>query len=422
MGQEGQALNGKRSSRNMMKPILMVLLFISAGLAGCFADEEETTTKVEAIFEYDPKKDIRTGTTITFDASSSLPSDGSLTYKWDFDGDGDYDETGREADWEYPNAGTFEVELTVSDGTSSNSQTRTVKVAEADTPEPEADAGSDSPSNDCEGESASSGSFYLVYICEMDKSLSSKNILASTSVYLDGSGSEPCKDNPQDCDEYISEWYWDLDLQKDEDGDGDSKNDPDLEGESVEWKDVAPGKYLIALTVVSGQGLTSTDETTVYVNYAGRWTDISIGGNTSGSAVEIDFTFDVVYNEESGNRIKRVTSDLVYPQEDDDCVDTIPGEESNCRAKIDLFSYNSTDDASQDTSAIAVNQRQYGDCEEDNDCVTLSLMGSCHFNDNPSANEDDICYRKDGQWTIAIHNEMVNDLQVESLTIFLIYK
>ena len=85
----------------VMKPILMVLLFISAGLAGCFADEEEATSDVEAIFEYNPKTDIRTGTEITFDGGASLPSDGSLTYKWDFDGDGDYDETGREVDWEW---------------------------------------------------------------------------------------------------------------------------------------------------------------------------------------------------------------------------------------------------------------------------------------------------------------------------------
>ena len=413
---------GQGSLAVVMKPILMVLLFISAGLAGCFADDEETTSKVEAIFDYDPKKDIRTGTEITFDGSASLPSDGSLTYKWDFDGDGDYDETGREVDWEYPNAGTFEVELTVSDGTSSDSQIREVRVAESGAPEPKADAGSSSSGNDCEGESASEGTFYLVYICEMDKSLSSKKVLATTSVYLDGSNSEPCKDNSQDCDEYISEWTWDLDLEKDEDGDGDPKNDADLEGESVEWKDIAPGKYLIALTVTSGQGLTSTDESIVYVNYAGRWTDISIAGNTSGSAIEIDFSFDVNYDVESGNKIKRAEADLVYPQEDDDCIDTIPGEESNCRAKIDLFSYNSTDDASADTSAIDVSQRQYGDCDDENDCVTLVLTGSCHFSDNPSADEDNPCYRKDGEWTIAIHNEMVNDLEVESLTIFLNYK
>ena len=408
----------------VMKPILMVLLMISAGLAGCFADDEETTSNVEAIFDYDPNRNIRTGMTIDFDASPSIPSDGSLTYKWDFDGDGDYDESGRETDYKYPNAGTFEVKLTVSDGTTSDSQTREIKVAEADTPEPEADAGSDSPSTDCEGENADVGStFYLVYICEMDKSLSSKNVVATTSVYLDGSDSEPCKDDSQDCDEYISEWTWDLDLEKDEDGDGDPKNDADLEGESVEWKDVAPGKYFVALTVVTGQGLTSTDETNVYVNYAGMWKDISIAGNTSGSAIEIDFTFDVIYDADSGNKIKRVEADLVYPQEDADCFDTVPGEESNCRAKIDLFSYNSTDDASTDTSATDVSQRQYGDCDDENDCVTLFLTGSCQFNDNPSQeSEDNPCYHQDGQWTIAIHNEMVNDLEVESLTIFLNYK
>ena len=44
----------------MMKPILIAILFISAGLAGCIASEEESSTSVEAIFSFDPDKNIRT--------------------------------------------------------------------------------------------------------------------------------------------------------------------------------------------------------------------------------------------------------------------------------------------------------------------------------------------------------------------------
>ena len=45
-----------------------------------------------------------------------------------------------------------------------------------------------------------------------------------------------------------------------------TKNDADLTGEQVEWKDVEPGEYKISLTVINGQGeLTETDETIVYM-------------------------------------------------------------------------------------------------------------------------------------------------------------
>ena len=174
----------------VMKPILMALLFISASLAGCMSDDESSSSAVEAIFDYDPTKNIRTGMDIDFDGGASLPPGASLTYKWDFDNDGAYDDTGRTVIWSYPDAGTYEVKLTVSDGTDSNSQTRSVKVIDADAEEPNADAGSDSPMSDCDGESVNSGSYYLVYICEMDKSTSNKNMLGTASINLDGSNSD----------------------------------------------------------------------------------------------------------------------------------------------------------------------------------------------------------------------------------------
>ena len=99
-----------------------------------------------------------------------------------------------------------------------------------------------------------SGNFYLVYICEMDKSTSSKSILATTTVTLDASNSEPCEDDSQGCDDYIAEYNWDLNLERDEDGDGNPENDADLTGETVEWKELAPGEYKIALTVINGAG------------------------------------------------------------------------------------------------------------------------------------------------------------------------
>ena len=74
-----------------MKPLLMVILFVSASFAGCFSSEETSTSQVEAIFDFEPDKNIRVGMDIDFDAGASLPTGASLTYKWDFDSDGSYD-------------------------------------------------------------------------------------------------------------------------------------------------------------------------------------------------------------------------------------------------------------------------------------------------------------------------------------------
>ena len=390
----------------VMKPILMALLFISASLAGCMSDDEASSSAVEAIFDYDPAKNIRTGMDIDFDGGASLPSGASLTYKWDFDSDGAYDDTGRTVTWSYPDAGSYEVKLTVSDGTNSNSQSRTVKVIDADAVDPTADAGSDSPMSDCDGDSVSSGSYYLTYICEMDKSTSNKNLLATTTIYLDGSNSDGGSS-----DEYISTWNWDLDLERDEDGDGDSKNDADLTGETVEWKEVLAGEYKIALTVTNGAGLSNTDEVVVYVNYVAKWNDFAIAGNNSNSPIDIDFSFPASQDPDSGNTIRRAVGELVYLKEDGDCTN-VPGA-NNCRAKLDLYGFNSTDEEAANTSSIGLDQRQSGDCDSDTDCVWLQFTGSYHFSETQW---------KDGEWTMTLRNEKVNDLEVESLTIRLVYK
>ena len=396
-----------------MKPVFMVLMFVSASLAGCLSSEDESSSQIEAIFDFEPSKNIRTDMEIDFDGGASLPANGGLTYKWDFDSDGSYDETGRTTTWSYSTAGNYDVTLTVSDGTDSSSQTRSLKVIDADAQEPYADAGSYSPNSDCDGESVNSGQYYLVYICEMDRSTSSKSISATTSVTLDASNSEACEDDGQPCDDYISEYNWDINLQRDEDGDGDLENDADLTGQTVEWKELEPGEYKIALTVVNGAGLSATDELIVYVNYVGRWSDLSIAGNTSNSPADIEFSFPATQNLDSGNTIKRVAGELIYPKEDEDCTDVILGEGNNCRAKIDLYGFNSTDEQVANTSAIGVEQRTYGDCDENTDCVWLQFTGSYHFAESQW---------KDGEWTMTIRNEMVNDLEIESLTIRLSYK
>ena len=91
-----------------------------------------------------------------------------------------------------------------------------------------------------------------------------------------------------------------MNLERDEDGDGNPENDADLTGETVEWKELAPGGYKITLTVINGAGLSSTDDTIVYVNYVGKWKEFSIGGNNSNSPVDIDFSFPATQDLDSG--------------------------------------------------------------------------------------------------------------------------
>ena len=167
------------------------------------------------------------------------------------------------------------------------------------------------------------------------------------------------------------------------------------------------------MTVTNGEGLTSTDETVVYVNYVGKWKEFAIGGNTSNSPIDIDFTFPANQDQESGNTIRKAVGELVYAKEDSDCTDVIPGEGNNCRVKLDLYGFNETDEEAANTSATGVDQRSSGDCDSDTDCVWLQFTGSYHFAESQW---------KDGEWTMTIRNEMVNDLEVESLTIRLTYK
>jgi len=389
----------------LMKPVLMALLFVLASLAGCVQSEETTTPDVEAIFDYSPRNDIRVGDTIEFDASASLPQGGSLTYQWDFDNDGSYDESGRTATWEYSSAGSKTVKLAVKDGTTTAYQTRDLTVAAADAAEPIADAGSHSPFSDCDSESVSSGNYYIYYICEMDKSLSSKSVSATTTVNLDGSDSES-----GDSNDYISEWNWDLDLQRDTDGDGNYKNDADRTGEQVEWKDVAPGEYEVNLSVTNSAGAMDGDKIKVYVSYYGEWKDFQIDGNNSGSPKVIEFDMPVVYDRDQGNTIRKVESILTYPQIDDDCVLG----DNQCGNTLNLYAFNEEEEEAANTSDTANENRDEGDCDSENYCVLL-LLSSYMFMDTESTWDD-------GEWMMQIRNNRWNDVQVESMVIILHYK
>ena len=395
------------------KATFLAMLMMMSGIAGCFgSDEDENTGEIVAVFTYSPATNIRVGQTIDFDARDSLPSGVALTYKWDFDGDNSIDATGRTADWSYAEVGEYTVELIVSDGSKSQSTSKTLTIVDASALPPSAEITSFSSEEDCEGEDVDEGNYIHVWICDFDKSNSDRNAAGEMNIELDASDSTSGSG-----DDYISKYHWDLDLEFDADGDGDSTNDNDLEGETVEWKDVVPGEYEVGLTITNGKGLTDSDDIKVHVSYAGYWLDFLMGGNNSGDPIELDFEFTVHYDQDIGNTIRKVVGELTYPKIDSDCTDITPGEGNNCRAKLDLHAFNEEDEEATNTSNTALDQRDDGNCNsDDNDCVHLTLS-SYLFTDS----ESDSTYG-DGEWTMKIRNNRVNDLQVESIVIRLVYK
>tara|TARA_B110000305_G_C19376272_1_gene607163 strand:+ start:80 stop:1270 length:1191 start_codon:yes stop_codon:yes gene_type:complete len=390
-------------------PFMFAALMVLSSLSGCIFDDGETSgsDEVLAVFNYAPTTNLKAGDVVSFDASASTPS-GGITYRWDFTGDGSIDATGRSTEWTFEESGTYTVELSVSDGTKSSSQTKDVTVVEATAQPPMAEITQYASDEDCDNDDLDESTHIVLWICEMDKSMTDRDISATTTVNLDASDSES-----GDTSQYITSWNWDLNADVDSDNDGDTENDADLTGESVDWNNVEPGEYQLHLTIENSAGMTDSDSIKVYVSYAGQWSDFEMGGNTSGNAVTLDFDVKVVYDKDNGNTIRKLVGELTYPQIDDGCFETGTG---NCRAKLDIHALNEDDEEASNTSETGLDQRDDGDdCnDDDNDCVFLTLS-SYMFTDTESTYDD-------GDWVLQVRNEKVNDLQVESFIIRLHYK
>ena len=380
---------------------------ISTSLAGCITgDSGDDNVPVTAVFSYSPTTDIRTGDSVELDASASLPQDGSLTYSWDCDGDGAADETGQKTDCSWEVEGTYSVTLTVASGGVSNSQTKDIVVSEAPVGTPVAEITQYADEEDCLYDEIDETKNILVWICAMDKSQSDREVTETTTVQLDGSDSESGGNS-----EYITTWNWDINLEYDSDGDGNLENDADLTGESVEWKDVAPGEYEVNLSVTNSAGEIDGDKIKVYVSYYGEWKDFQIDGKTSNTPKEIEFDMSVVYDRDQGNTIRKVETILTYPQIDDDC---FLGD-SQCGNTLDIFAFNEEDEEATNTTETANENRDAGDCDDDENYCVMLLLSSYMFTDTESTYGD-------GDWIMKISNDMLRDAQIESMVIILHYK
>ena len=398
----------------MRRATFLAVLMMISGLAGCFgAEEDENTGEIVAVFTYSPATNIRVGQTIDFDARDSLPSGVALTYKWDFDGDQSIDATGRTADWTYTEARDYTVELIVSDGTKSQSTTKTLTIVDASAVPPTAEITSYSSEEDCEGEDVDEGNYIHIWLCDLEKSMSSRSAEGELDVELDASDSSSGSSG-----DYISKYYWDLDLEFDADGDGDATNDNDLEGETVEWKDVKPGEYEIGLTITNGKGLTDSDDIKVHVSYGASWLDFPVGrasASQGGSTpTSIDFDFDVNYEDNGGgtNTVRKVVGKLMYPAQDSPCF------AGDCQGRLDLEAHNQ-DDEGPSSTAPAENSgydSRDSNCDNEKHCVELTLS-SYIFTDS----EADSTYG-DGPWTMNVLNNETYDQQVDRFMLLLIYK
>ena len=397
-------------------PVLMAFMMLLVGLSGCIFEEENTSSgELFAVFSFSSSNEnIRVGDTVSFDASSSTPADGSLTYRWDFDGDLSVDKTGKTTEWSYDSVGIKMVILTISDGFGSSEQIRNLTIVDATAVAPIAEITQYNDAEDCEDNEIDESTKIVVWMCHYDKSQTDRDVSETTTISLDASNSDAGDPN-----EYIPDYDWDLDLNVDADNDGDAENDVDLSGESVNWNDVQPGEYEIKLNIVNSQGLVDSDKIKVYVSYAAKWSDFEMAGNTSANNdpnSELDFDVTISYDKDTGNTIRKVVAELTYPQQDDGCIDTVPGEESNCRAQLEIFAFNEDDEEGGNTANTGLDQRDDGEnCDEENDCVHL-VMSSYLFGDA----ENDNTYG-DGDWTFDIRNDKRNTLQVESFVIRLVY-
>ena len=241
----------------------------------------------------------------------------------------------------------------------------------------------------------------------MDKAQSDRNADGEVTITLDAGDSSSGSN-----DDYISKYYWDLDLEYDADGDGDTENDNDLEGETVEWKDLRPGEYEVGLTITNGKGLTDSDDIKVYVSYGASWLDFPIGRRASGTPTQIDYNFYVNYDQDSGNTIRKVVGDLMYPQQDEPCLI-----EGQCPGELDLIAFNEEDEEAQSTvpsDDSAYESRDGGDCDSEKYCVTMTLS-SYIFTDT------DNTYGA-GDWTMKVSNNETAEQQVDSFFLRLVYK
>ncbi len=402
------AERSKRSMRKAPTALLLCAIMLATTVAGCLQTFSSNGPPNPSM-SITPTGSVRAESSVAFDSSGSTDPDGDvLNHSWKF-GDGDV-AYGDKVSHAYAQVGEYTVELAVSDGQHEASMQRVLTVISAAAREPHADIAV-SKTDDCAGESAASGNHVLVWDCQSNEE-SDRSISPSVTLLLDGSGSwAGCDPDTNGCyaDEFIASWSWDLDLYTDSDGDGDTENDADAEGETYQWKERPAGEWKVGLTVTDSNGLTASDTSMVYINHRTVWVDFEIGRNTS-NAPEIDFDYPLSYDEDVKNTIRYVKLKLTYPKLDD-AADYAPGTPDSFRAnRLELYARNATDEDVANTTGYSDEDRDAGECSDDDYCIWLTL-GSTKFREF-----------LDGTYSVSIRNEKPHNTEISEFAIELIYK
>ena len=388
--------------------LMMATLMIFTALAGCL-DILGSNSPPSANMSIDPPGSVKAGEAVTFSAvGSSDPDADPMTFEWTF-GDGNTG-NGLTTSHTYAQPGEYTAKLAVSDGTHEVTTSMSVTVIDSSAREPHAEIVAEKD-NDCEGESPPSGDFVLVWLCEDDKEIDDRDVSVSAAVSLDGTASwAGCDPEDPECyaEEYIVSYEWDLDRNSDSDGDGITDNDVDATGDVVNWEERPAGAWDIRLTVTDNNGLTDHDDSVVYVNYRGKWADFEMDRRIQ-EPITMTWNFPVTYDDESKDRIRYLRLKVDYPKEDDDQIGGgIGGTTTN--NKLDIYLYNSTDEEISNTTGIGNDNRNAGDCGDNDYCVWMVVGGSTVRGFLP------------GDWTADLMNEETHTTKVNYFIVELQYR
>lgn len=388
--------------------LMMATLMIFTALAGCL-DILGSNSPPSANMSIDPPGSVKAGEAVTFSAvGSSDPDADPMTFEWTF-GDGNTG-NGLTTSHTYAQPGEYTAKLAVSDGTHEVTTSMSVTVIDSSAREPHAEIVAEKD-NDCEGESPPSGDFVLVWVCEDDREIDDRDITVSTTVSLDGTASwAGCDPEDPECyaEEYIVSYEWDLDRNSDSDGDGITDNDVDATGDVVNWEERPAGAWDIRLTVTDNNGLTDHDDSVVYVNYRGKWADFEMDRRIQ-EPITMTWNFPVTYDDESKDRIRYLRLKVDYPKEDDDQIGGgIGGTTTN--NKLDIYLYNSTDEEISNTTGIGNDNRNAGDCGNNDYCVWMVVGGSTVRGFLP------------GDWTADLMNNETHTTKVNYFIVELQYR
>jgi PKD repeat protein len=141
-----------------------------------------------AEFSYTPSSPTA-GETVNFDGSASEDSDGSITvYRWDFDEDGNYEKTGKIADYSFSSAGSHRVTLEVKDDDSAlDTTTQRIDVSSTDGGDDDDESGDSGSDGGGSSDSDSGGLDVSQNQPSMQTSLSSDSVGYGETVTVTGS-------------------------------------------------------------------------------------------------------------------------------------------------------------------------------------------------------------------------------------------